>query len=40
VWFQTGAKDSVLVVVIVGAEDGVTVALFAEIAWKYLNMQR
>lgn len=34
VWFQTGAKDSVLVVVIVGAEDGITVALFAKIAWK------
>ena len=35
VWFQTGAKDSVLVVVIVGAVDGITVALFAKIAWKY-----
>ena len=39
VWFQTGAKDSVLVVVIVGAEDGITVALFAKIAWTYLNTE-
>ena len=30
VWFQTSAKDSVLVVVIVGAVDGIAVALFMQ----------